>query len=271
MLTKKCLFGQHLTVPFRHHSTPEPQQGYVAFMAKSLTIYSLVSNFVQICLHMKKLFSTLLLLTIALMANAQFHLGGQFSVNFSNEHTEYSSGYTQDVEHAYLVDLLPKMYWNLNEKMQIGGRIGFAFGRLNSGYIFDPDLDPLYSVYRAVGWSVSPFFGYKLLNWKIVSVWCEANVFLSKYYNTDKKKAEYEEWSTDTEYGFQILPVINVDITETMAIQLHVGVASIGWCGSRADYPSKVVTTSTWDIHKGGIYGLIQGISKYGIGIVRKF
>ena len=221
---------------------------------------------------MKKIIITLLLSLVALSANAQFHLGGQFSINFDNEHTDYSSGTTDNKEHAYLVNLKPKVYWNIGEKMQVGGRIGFAFGRLTNGVIYESEKkDQTINVNRAVGWSVSPFFGYKLLNWKVVSVWAEANAFIGQYYNVNKPKTGSQEWGTQTEYGFQILPVVNIDLNEKLALQLHLGFISLGWYGTRADYPEKVVTTSTWDLHKGGFAGIAQGLADYGIGLVKKF
>lgn len=221
---------------------------------------------------MKKLFIAILFAFVTFTASAQFHLGGQFSINFDNEHTEYATGSVDNKEHAYMVNLKPKVYWNINGKMQVGGRIGFAFGRLTNGLIYESEKkEQVSTVNRAIGWSVSPFFGYKLLNWKVVSVWAEANVFFGQYYNTDSPQPTSSEWSNETEYGFQILPVINIDITEKLALQLHLGFISLGWYGTRADYPNKIVTTSTWDLHKGGFFGIAQGLADYGIGVVRKF
>lgn len=221
---------------------------------------------------MRKLFLTLLLAFITLSANAQFHFGGQFSINFANEHTDYSSGATENKEHAYMVNLKPKVYWNLGEKMQVGGRIGFAFGRITNGVIYESEKkDQTVDVDRAIGWSVTPFFGYQLLNWKIISVWAEANAFVGQLYNVNKPQTGSKEWSNQLEYGFQILPVINIDLTEKLALQLHLGFISLGWYGTRSDYPDKVVTSSNWDMHKGGFAGVAQGLADYGIGLVRKF
>lgn len=221
---------------------------------------------------MKKIVTICLFALIAFQAKAQFHLGGQFSINFANEHTDYSSGTVDNKEHAYMINLRPKVYWNINEKMQAGGRIGFAFGRLTNGLVFDDkQQDQQNFVNRAIGWSVSPFFGYRLLDWKSVSIWAEANAFVGQYFNTDKPQKASGEWSTQMEYGFQILPVINIDLDDKLALQLHLGFISLGWYGTRANYPEKVVTTSSWDLHKGGFAGILQGLSDYGIGLVRTF
>ncbi len=226
---------------------------------------------------MKKIIFICLLAFVAVSANAQFHFGGSFNINFANEHTDYSSiGYSDDKENAYMIQLKPKFYWNIGERMQVGGRIGFAFGRLNTGMIYDSEKtdkeEDIVNIDRAIGWSVSPFFGYKLLEWKIVSVWGEANVFLGQNYNVGKeRKIFFPEWSREMEFGFQILPVVNIDLTEKLALQLHLGFISLGWYGTRSDYPEKVVTTSNWDLHKGGFAGLAQGLADYGIGVVKKF
>lgn len=230
---------------------------------------------------MKKIFFTLLLTFAAFSANAQFHFGGQFNINFGNQHTDYSNGSAPDnKELAYIVNLRPKVYWNIGEKMQAGGRIGFAFGRMATGLVYDEKKksgseEAAIEVNRAVGWSVSPFFGYRVLSWKIVSVWAEANAFVGQYYNVNKpqigSKEWGKEWGNQLEYGFQILPVVNIDLTEKLALQLHLGFISLGWYGTRADYPDRVVTTSSWDLHKGGFAGILQGLTDYGIGLVKRF
>lgn len=224
---------------------------------------------------MKRIIVACLLAFITVSANAQFHLGGQFSINFANEHTDYSSGAIDNKEHAYMVNLKPKVYWNIGEKMQVGGRIGFAFGRMATGLVYDEKKSDsektVIEVNRAIGWSVSPFFGYKLLNWKKVGVWAEANAFVGQYYNVNKPQTGSKEWSNQMEYGFQILPVVNIDLTEKLALQLHLGFISLGWYGTRADYPDRVVTTSSWDLHKGEFSGVAQGLADYGIGLVKTF
>ena len=222
-------------------------------------------------LFKKTLFVSLLAL-LPLSAKAQFHFGGQFNINFGNENTSYSSGKTTSKENAYIINLKPKAYWNIGEKMQVGGRVGFAFGNMTTGIIFDTEKAEITSIVdKAIGWSVSPFFGYRLLNWGKVTVWGEANAFIGQYYNTNKPSKGSTEWGKATEYGFQILPVINIDLNDKLALQLHLGFISLGWYGTREDYQDKVVTTSTWDLHKGGFSGIMQGLADYGIGLVKKF
>lgn len=221
---------------------------------------------------MKKILFTLVSIFLAVSANAQLNIGGSFSINFDNEHTNYSSGTSTNKENAFLINLKPKVYWNLSDKMQVGGRIGFAYGRLNTGTIYDSEKQMSSDlVNKALGWSLSPFFGYRLLSWKRISVWAEANGFFGQCYNVEKSKSVTSEWGRRSEYGFQILPYVNIELTEKLFLQLHVGFLSLGWYGTRSVYSNKVVTTSTWDLHKGGFAGLAQGLADYGIGLVKKF
>lgn len=124
---------------------------------------------------MKIVLLSIALLSAALSATAQIHVGGQFCVNFDNEHTVFSdTSESSNKEKAFLVSIKPKVYWNLNEKMQIGGRIGFAFGRLANGTVYDKEQkegeEEQMTVRRAIGWSIAPFYGYKILDWKRISV-----------------------------------------------------------------------------------------------------
>ena len=224
---------------------------------------------------MKKLLAATIFLLTAVSAGAQLRLGGSFRINYSKTNTEFSDGGFLSRENEFVVTLNPKVYWNINEKMQVGGRVGFSFGNMFTGYVCDfPDapskeLEP--AVNKGIGWSVSPFFAYRLLQWKFVSIYLEANAAIGQYYNIGEKTLFTDEWSKSTEYGFQLLPVANIDITESLALQLHLGILSLGWYGSTSEYPGKTVHDSVWSIQKGGLDGLIQGFYSYGIGIVKKF
>lgn len=221
---------------------------------------------------MKKPIFVLLSMFLAVSASAQFHFGGQFNINFGKEQTTFKDGTSIDKENAYMLSLQPKLYWNLNEKMQLGTRVGFVFGRLKTGTVYNTEKEESQSmVNRALGWSVSPFYGYRVLTWKRVSAWAEANAFFGQCYNVGKGTAPVTEWNRQSEYGFQILPVIDIALKEKLALQLHLGFISLGYYGTRSTYRDKTVTTSTWDLHKGGFSGVAQGLLDYGIGLVKQF
>ena len=143
---------------------------------------------------------------------------------------------------------------------------------MTTGMIYDSEKkEQAVTVNRALGWSLTPFFGYRLLDWNTVSVWAEANAFVGQYYNVENPNATTNVWGKESEYGFQILPVININLKEKLDLQIHLGFISLGWYGTKEEYANRVVTTSSWDMHKGGFVGLLQGLSDYGISLVRKF
>lgn len=240
---------------------------------------------------MKRFIVSFFLIIVSTASFAQLRVGGNFLLNFSNERTNYSSGQMNVRDLEYEITLNPKLYWNLNEKMNVGGRIGFSFGRVTTGYIQSEDsygiLDYLYELISetydapdmnlqkisntAVSWSVNPFFAYRVFTWKILSVWGEANIFFGQAFNTGTKKASIFEWDKQLQYGIQVLPVVNIDVSEKFAIQFHLGFPSLMWFGETSHYADRYETVSTWTLRKGGLAGLIQGFSNYGLGLVRKF
>ena len=209
------------------------------------------------------------------MANAQrkVNVGGNFNINFDDYTIKTLDGKTLSGEGTFQIVLKPKIFWYLNEKMQIGGRMGFGFGRLTTGLVYDEDdgKEKEAAVGRAIGWSIAPFFGYKLLTWKIFNVWLEANVFAGQNYNIAKSGIPPTEWKNQTQYGFQILPVLSIDLNETLALDFHLGILSLGWLGTVSNYSDHSVITSSWDMRKGGFDGLAQGFYDYGIGISKRF
>lgn len=222
---------------------------------------------------MKKLLFAFLTIFLAFPSEAKVYFGGSFNINFDTVKDTYNNGEVIINDKTYQLGFNPKVYWNISEKMQLGGRVGFQYGQMYTGSVFSWDGDinkeePI--VNRAIGWSAAPFFGYKLFQWKIITIWAEVNIFVGQNYNIGKEM-RWTEWTKQTQYGFQVLPVVDFDITEKFALQIHFGVISLGWCGTNSTYPDKKSFESTWDIRKGGAMGLLQGFMNYGIGIIRKF
>lgn len=229
---------------------------------------------------MKRTILILVFACISAVAFSQMRIGGNFNVNIDNEHTAFNYGTNEGKENSFVISLNPKIYWNISDKMRFGGRVGFAYGRVAAGTAIklyaDPNTQELSTqeetmIDRAIGWSFSPFFGYKLLSWKIVGIWIEGNLVAGQLFNVGAKLYPDQEWNRSTQYGVQILPVIDIDITEKLALQLHLGILSLGYWGETAVYDNKTVTRNVWDMRKGGFDGLIQGFRDYGIGIVKKF
>lgn len=226
---------------------------------------------------MKKLFIVLLAAVIVVPdISAQMRFGGNVNIN-SSKQTGVNNQYGKKTDQkSFQVVLKPKLYWYLNEKMQIGTRLGFGYGNLTEGIVYDQDpYKDEQEIGKSIGWSLAPYYAYRLLNWKIVSVWLEANAYVGQFYNVSDQQEKIlfpEMWARQTEYGFQILPVVGIDITETLTLDLHVGILSLGWAGSTSHYGDGTTSTASYlDIRKGGFDGLVQGLTSYGIGISKKF
>lgn len=226
---------------------------------------------------MKKLLFVLLTATIVVPdISAQMRFGGNININSSKQTGVYDQYGKKTDQKSFQVVVKPKLYWYLNEKMQIGTRLGFGYGNIEEGIFFDQDpYQSEQKIGKSIGWTIAPYYAYRLLNWKIVSVWLEANAYVGQFYNVSDQKERSlfpEMWDRQAEYGFQILPVVGIDITETLTLDLHVGILSLGWSGSTSRYGDGTTSTASYlDIRKGGFDGLVQGLASYGIGISKKF
>lgn len=222
---------------------------------------------------MKKFFLILITILLVSSASAQVHFGGNINVNFNKEKGTLKDGAQLYTQNEYQVNLKPKIYWNVNEKLHVGSRLGFAFGRIKTGEAYDPIYNiSAPSIDRAVGWSFNPFCSFKLLKvFKILNIWLEGNAFIGQMYNIADKKDFSDAWSNQLQYGVQVLPVVGIDLNETLSLDLHLGVISLGWAGTYSKYEYGTVSTSALDVRKGGVDGLIQGFRDYGIGITKKF
>ncbi|MDO5322037.1 MAG: hypothetical protein Q4F39_06600 [Bacteroidia bacterium] len=230
---------------------------------------------------MKKLVLISIFAAMSLSAAAQMHIGGNFTISIDNEYTRRNTGEFSSKENQFEIQLAPKIYWNLSEKWTAGARIGLAYGQYLgslasegstalSGSLDKKPVDS--SVNRAIGWSLTPFCGFRILQLgNRVTVWLEGNININQQYNVRNINQPETQWQNVLGYGVQILPVVDIDITEKLALQLHIGILSVGWYGTTYQYQNKTVSTSTWDIRKGGFDGLLQGLMDYGIGLVKTF
>lgn len=202
----------------------------------------------------------------------KFGYGGNININIDDVWQKYNEnphGLTPDTHsQLFMIEIKPKLGWYINEKMQVGGRIGFAFGNLEMGW--DDKDNPL--VGKAVGWSVTPYYSYRLIQWKRLGIWAEAHAGFGQYYNTEaNKKDEKKKWGKKSEYGVQVLPLVDVYLAEGFSLQFHFGIISLGWSGSTEHFADRTEITSSWDLRKGGIDGLFRAFSNFGIGLARRF
>ena len=110
---------------------------------------------------MKKLLFAFLTIFLAFSSEAKVYFGGSFNINFDTVKDTYNNGEVIINDKTYQLGFNPKVYWNISEKMQLGGRVGFQYGQMYTGSVFSWDGDinkeePI--VNRAIGWSAAPFF-----------------------------------------------------------------------------------------------------------------
>ena len=243
---------------------------------------------------MKKYFIALSLVLFSVNVGAQamkMKFGGNFNINVDKDVIDYKiDGKQSDVKrNTFQIVLKPKLYWYINEKMQFGTFIGIGYGNIvsdlsNGGLgqttVINPDGSttittvPVTSNGNSLGWSFTPYYGYKLFNLGKIDIWVEASAYFGMYYKVNGGATSSDavvDWNQDMFYGVQVLPVVDIALTEKLALQVHAGVFALGWRGEKMFYDKYNETTSSIDFHKGGIMGLFQSIGDFGIGVVRRF
>lgn len=242
----------------------------------------------------KAVFAALALTLFSVNAGAQamkMKFGGNFNINIDKDIVDYKSGdISSDVKrNTFQVVLKPKLYWYINERMQFGTFIGVGYGNIitdlsNGGLgqttVINPDGSttittvPVTSSGNSIGWSLTPYYGYKLFNIGIIDIWVEASAYFGMYYKVNGGATTADahiEWNKDMFYGVQVMPVVDFALTDDLALQLHAGVFALGWRGEKMFYDDYTERTSSLDFHKGGIIGLFQSIGDFGIGVVKRF
>lgn len=239
------------------------------------------------------LFAAMALTLFSVNAGAQamkMKFGGNFNINVDKDIVDYKEkGITDVKSNTFQIVLKPKLYWYINEKMQFGSFIGIGYGNiitdLSSGgqgqtTIINPDGSTTITTVPAVcngnslGWTLTPYYGYKLFNLGRIDIWLEASAYFGMYYKVSGdaiKEDVVVDWDRDMTYGIQIMPVVDIALTDQLALQVHAGVLGLGWRGEKRFYADRNETISSFDLHKGGIMGLFQSIGDFGIGIVKRF
>lgn len=223
---------------------------------------------------MKRLILLLtLIFAFQVAADAQFAIGGNFSLKIDKSN---KSEVVQDVldytGNDFSVMLRPKFYYNIKDNMQVGLKVGCYFGREVENWKYSEyDSDAFKDVSDFMGWGISPFYNLKVYSYSKVSIWVEANLFFDKYYNEGTEANLFNQWKTQAQYGFEILPIFSWELNDRYSLDIHLGFISLGWVGVTEHYDGYDIVESSWDIRKGGFDGLIRGFSDYGIGLTRRF
>ena len=195
---------------------------------------------------MKKILLTLALAAFAMTANAQWVLGGTLEASHNNFHaTDYAAGTT--VNHF---EIAPKVGYWLNDDMQIGAQIGWAYD-YNRNYAGNVDTYGSTSNTGASGQptiEITPYFRYNVANWKSFTVFAEAqlNVGLhleSSNYNT-VGSVPTDNGDNFTSFGLAVIPGLNYAFNEHISMDLYVNLL-----GCYANF----ATAENWGSHEFGL------------------
>ena len=78
----------------------------------------------------------------------------------------------------------------------------------------------------------------------MIFVFLELLVFLKFSINFDNERTSYNPGVVNNKENAYIVSLL--------------GIISLGWYGTSSNYADRVVTTSSWDVHKGGLAGIAR-------------
>lgn len=165
---------------------------------------------------MKKAFLTIALAAFAFAANAQFVVGGQIGFNTTGGNT---SNHTQfgTVENNWTVpatgrtqfQLMPKIGYQLNDKMQVGAQLGLTYNwtknydvvsyfsltnPVSTGYAYTAAYDKAenWRTRHNFGFAIAPYFRYNVTEFGKFTLFCEAQITLAL-----NGKQHYHDFATE--------------------------------------------------------------------------
>ena len=147
-----------------------------------------------------------LILTVANTCNAQMMVGGHISFTSSNPNNLESSGAATEFA------LCPEIGWMLKDNVAVGIRPMFSYRHANSGH-------------TSSGFSIEPYFQYRLLEFHKFGLWTEA----SGYYMRSKTVETNDEKYFRSYVGLELLPILTYDLTEHLRLQSRLNLFNAGF------------------------------------------
>ena len=173
---------------------------------------------------MKKLFITLALVAFAMTANAQFVLGGHIGLAHNGSHDD---NYTLGSNASTDITVMPKIGYQLNDKMQLGVQLGLEY---NYNRAYAGNEDTYLSTYGSVI-RFNPYFRYNVAEWRNFTLFCEAQVSLglhleSHTYNTvtDNTTDNNDDFTT---VGLSVVPGLNYSLSEKCSLDLYINLVRL--------------------------------------------
>ena len=173
---------------------------------------------------MKKLLLTVALAAFAFTANAQWVIGGNINASHDNWHAnDYVVGTTNTS-----VSILPKVGYQLNEKMQVGAQLGWMYDYTRT-YAGDADTYTSTSMTGASGQPtivIAPYLRYNFATWKNFTVFAEANLRLGLHLESSNY-ASTGSVTTDngdsyTSIAISVVPGLNYSLNDHISLDLYV-------------------------------------------------
>ena len=204
---------------------------------------------------MKKILLMLAFAGMAMAANAQFVIGGQ--VGFSTDNISPTDHYingTTDVtllgDKQSVFTFMPKIGYNLNDKMQVG--LSFGCTLVNTTYYnySYPALTSTKDYYRATAahdYILAPYFRYNIAQLGKFSLFCEAalslgctakdkyHVFMPLYSVTGAYERDLDTtFVNDADYkrislDFSIIPGFNYKFNEKCSMDIYIDLLRLGY------------------------------------------
>lgn len=230
---------------------------------------------------MKKVLLTLAVTCFAFAASAQIVIGGQIGFNTNSGNSANHSIHSGDAITAFNHDktwdepanssasftFMPKIGYNLNEKMQVGAQLGFTYNTsktYNVGPAYTmtyPDAED-WSTSSNLGFTIAPYFRYNVAEMGKFTFFCEAQLSFSL-----NGKASIHDFATkiddpvlgtvalavDTTYkgntssntlGITITPGLNYKLTDKISMDIYIDLLRLGFTHStRTTFTDNTVGT----------------------------
>ena len=179
---------------------------------------------------MKKAILTLTLAAFAVVANAQFVIGGKLDLNHISSHDDdFVWGNT-----STSVSILPKVGYWLNKDMQVGANFGWAYAYTRT-YL---GADDNYTSNPQSEIVIAPYFRYNFAKWKNLKVFCEAQLPIrfgleSKthtFFDGDEiTGSPIENGDNFTSFGITVVPGLNYSFNKHLSMDIYVNLVGLYW------------------------------------------
>ncbi|MCQ2340452.1 MAG: hypothetical protein MJZ79_06725 [Paludibacteraceae bacterium] len=207
----------------------------------------------------------------------KFYYGYNFDIYFHND--------TQDRLNlnGWSFTLTPEFGYKVNERTQVGLRLGGSFYSQHETYtikdVFGEDYDVKLKI-RGGSWELAPYGRYCLktyLNGR-VSIWLELHGYVNMMFPTvvdgDPMGTDYQGLKYSITYGAQLSPLLKFKFNEKSTFNFFFSILSLGYSGTARMYKNTTEYSNDLILFSGklsnlvanqftpGLYGIKFGVQK---------